>query len=459
MAAAFYCTLLASGLSLQANRGGGAAAATGAGATTSSSSSSSTPAITSPTTTLSPDGDDIVVFVSPPHSAAAVEGAQEIHRSSHFTSLAQARDAIRARRAAAAAATGPAAAIGSRNATVIVSPGRYELSEPLVLGPQDSWTTWRGKEGATDRPVHSGGRHLEGVWTAPSLPGAPWQLKLSGPTVNFNQLWVSGQRATRAREPELGHFYQYVAKLPPPNTGSGFVYQNNSAEARILGELQGHEHEGLEVIVYASWMAARRNVKAINAATNSVVLTSGARISIEPYANSGSRFYLENFRSACDTRGEWYLDTQLRTLLWQPRHEGEDPRTLTFIAPHITGELLLLDGAQGVAIEGQSFRHADWSISPTNHSSGNCQGASFLNSSAVHLRGASGCTLANVTVEHVGQYGIWLEDHSAHNTIIGTMTRDTGAGGIRIGTGKPLVVTIPSQMAATSIRYRTLPLS
>ena len=33
---------------------------------------------------------------------------------------------------------------------------------------------------------------------------------------------------------------------------------------------------------------------------------------------------------------------------------------------------------------------------------------------------------------------MWVENASSHNTIDSTLVRDTGAGGIRVGTGKPL---------------------
>eukprot|EP00658_Telonema_sp_P-2_P071385 TRINITY_DN60656_c0_g1_i1.p1 TRINITY_DN60656_c0_g1~~TRINITY_DN60656_c0_g1_i1.p1 ORF type:complete len:601 (+),score=87.03 TRINITY_DN60656_c0_g1_i1:575-2377(+) len=43
-----------------------------------------------------------------------------------------------------------------------------------------------------------------------------------------------------------------------------------------------------------------------------------------------------------------------------------------------------------------------------------------------------------MSVEHVGEYGVWIHDSSVRNLITRSMIRDTGAGGIRIGTGKPL---------------------
>ena len=349
----------------------------------------------------------------------------------HHRSLRAARDAVREHRRRAQSS--------SLRATVVIEPGTYQLTEPLLLEEQDSWTTWTAAPGSTTRPVHSGGRRLAGTWQPPAKEGAPWTLGLPADTPRFNQLFVSGQRAMRAREPEWGSFFQMDAKLPPPHSSSGFKYRN-----RDLAALVGTEgSDGAELVVYDSWKASRRNILKINTSDSSVVLTAGCAIAIEPYANSGSRYYAENFAAACDSAGEWYFDLKGSTLHWQPRHEGEDPNSLEFIAPYLSGDLLKLDGARGVTMQGQSFMHADWSIGSlsggTNVSSGNCQAASFLNTAAVHLRNSSGCIWRNNTVEHVGEYGIWMENASSHNLIDSSLVRDTGAGGIRIGVGKPLV--------------------
>jgi parallel beta-helix repeat protein len=363
-------------------------------------------------------------------SAGAEPAVFRVSRTTprHHRSLSAARDAIREHRRRARDPQAPA--------TVVVEPGRYELTEPLVLRAEDSWTTWTAAPGATARPVHTGGRALAGTWKPPAKAGAPWTLALPENTPRFNQLFVSGQRAMRAREPEWGSFFQMKAKLPAPLAGEGFVYRGDDL-ASLAGARLGAD--GAELVIYDSWKASRRNIRALNTSDSSVVLTAGCSISIEPYANSGSRYYAENFAAACDSAGEWYQDLGSSTLLWQPRHEGEDPRTLEFIAPHLSGDLLRLDGARDVTMEGQSFMHIDWDIARTNVSSGNCQAASFLDTAAVHLRNSSGCTFRNNTVEHVGEYGIWLENASAHNLIDSSLVRDSGAGGLRIGVGKPLI--------------------
>lgn len=371
---------------------------------------------------LAADGGATASTAAPPATfRVSATSSARAHSSLHA-----ARDAIRALRRRSSS---------TEPAIVVVEPGTYALAEPLVLEAQDSHTIWTVTAGGAARPVHSGGRALTGSWQPPAKAGAPWTLALPANTARFNQLFVSGERAMRAREPEWGSFFQMHAKLPAPHSGSGFVYRNQD-----LAALVGTEGaDGVELVVYDSWKASRRNILKVNTSDSSVLLTAGCAIAIEPYANSGSRYYAENYAAACDSPGEWYQDLSSNTLHWQPRHEGEDPHSLKFIAPHIAGDLLKLDGARGVTMEGQSFQHVDWSIAGTNVSSGNCQAASFLNTAAVHLRNSSGCTFRNVTVEHVGEYGIWIENASAHNTIDSSLVRDSGAGGIRIGVGKPLI--------------------
>ena len=87
---------------------------------------------------------------------------------------------------------------------VVVADGTYALREPLVLGPEDSGTAetpvvYEAASGA--RPLLTGGKKItgwksgpDGTWTA-HVPEAA-QGKAS-----FEQLYVGGRRATRARSP------------------------------------------------------------------------------------------------------------------------------------------------------------------------------------------------------------------------------------------------------------------
>ena len=113
-----------------------------------------------------------------------------------FASLHRARDEIRTLKGKGAI-DGPV--------RVIVADGNYDLSTPFELLPQDSGTRdapviYQAADGA--RPVFSGGRQIrnwtlgpDGVWTTriPEVAHGGWY---------FEQLFVNGRRAVRAREAE-----------------------------------------------------------------------------------------------------------------------------------------------------------------------------------------------------------------------------------------------------------------
>ena len=105
-----------------------------------------------------------------------------------LTSLAAARDAIRALRAKG----------DNSPATVLIHGGVYRLTETFVLTPQDSDVTYAAEAG--ERPIISGGRVIAG-WKKGS--GPIWSAPASG---QFRQLFVNGRRALRARTPTNGFY-------------------------------------------------------------------------------------------------------------------------------------------------------------------------------------------------------------------------------------------------------------
>ena len=86
--------------------------------------------------------------------------------------------------------------------------------------------------------------------------GGAWSLRLDKP-FPFNQLWVDGKRAVRAREPEQGGYYRMAVALPSPLSELGFV-----AEPADLRGLAGYNRSGQnssdvvpELVIFSSWQA------------------------------------------------------------------------------------------------------------------------------------------------------------------------------------------------------------
>ncbi|HJN17799.1 MAG TPA: hypothetical protein QGH10_20030, partial [Armatimonadota bacterium] len=80
---------------------------------------------------------------------------------------------------------------------ISVGEGTHYLSEPLVLGPEDSNTVWEAREG--ENVVLSGGRPVEG-W---ERDGDVWAADVDASDWVFRQLFVDGRRAIRARYPNF----------------------------------------------------------------------------------------------------------------------------------------------------------------------------------------------------------------------------------------------------------------
>src|ERR1035441_8156250 len=97
-------------------------------------------------------------------------------------------------------------AAGRSSLTVFVGGGLYCAEAPIVLTPEDSNLVLAAYPG--QKPVLSGGRLITGwkevtvqgkkLWAAgiPSVRDGKWY---------FRELWVNGQRATRARHPNRGY--------------------------------------------------------------------------------------------------------------------------------------------------------------------------------------------------------------------------------------------------------------
>ena len=94
--------------------------------------------------------------------------------------------------------------------TVYVRGGTYPMDAPFFLESQDSGTAaapvcYTAQPG--ERPLFSGGQVLRG-WKPG--PGSLWSVSLpeaASGRWNFHQLFVNGQRRTRARSPNQGFYY------------------------------------------------------------------------------------------------------------------------------------------------------------------------------------------------------------------------------------------------------------
>ena len=222
---------------------------------------------------------------------------------------------------------------------VIVAEGTYFLKDTLVLTPQDRGTasspiTYEAATGAA--PVFTGGRSIrgfrpgpDGVWVArvPDVAAGKWY---------FEQLWVNGRRATRARSPNK--FFLYMVRNIPygidPLTGKRAGLANRAFEAdpreTWLSEVRDEPVNDVTMVAYHSWAISRHRLAEVDRSTRSVIATGPAPWPFMRWRKR-QRYHVENFRAALDEPGEWFLSRD-GTLYYRPRPD-EDLTQAEVVAP------------------------------------------------------------------------------------------------------------------------------
>ena len=351
-----------------------------------------------------------------------------------FATVGRARDAVRAERTKDAK---------PRPYRVLVRGGTYRLAKALVFTPADSGAAEAPVTYAAypaEKPVVSGGRLVTGwtpgagkLWTAtiPEVKAGRWYAR---------QLFVNGQRRTRARTPNQGYLRTAGPLVPLGDRRQarrdvtkkmGFRYN--------AGDLRRWDNLGdVNLFVYQMWTAGVQWIKELDPQKRTVRFTAPMCWPVGHWERR-QRYTIANYREALDAPGEWYLDRKTGVLTYWPM-PGEHPRTMQAVVP-MFNELVRFDGDPGkgqwvshVRLQGLSFQHAAWDI-PTNRTADG-QAAAFLTTAAVLARGARHCAMVDCEVAHGGTYGIWFAGGCTDNRIVHCHVHDTGAGGIRIGEGR-----------------------
>ncbi|HZR21787.1 MAG TPA: right-handed parallel beta-helix repeat-containing protein [Verrucomicrobiae bacterium] len=344
--------------------------------------------------------------------------------------------------------------------TIYIAGGVYELSEPLVLQPQDSGLTIAAL--SKDKPVLSGGRLIQGwretqrqgktLWTAeiPQVRDGHWY---------FRELWVNDRRAVRARHPNQG--YLKVSNLP--DSAKDWTRGQTRFEF-AAGDLQPwNTLTQAEVIVMNRWADSRLPVTALHADQRVIEFSKRSVFALE----KDDLYYLEGAFEALDQPGEWFLDRLAGLLYYLPR-PGESLNKVQAIAPVLT-QVLRFEGRpeqeqfiEHVMMRGLIFSHTEWcfpdgfstskdkpEIYPAPESEvGGFGQAEVGVPGAVWGNGVRNCVFENCSFRNLGDYGLELARGCQSNKIQQCEFSQLGAGGIKLG--ETAIRTRPSEQTGAN---------
>ncbi len=325
---------------------------------------------------------------------------------------------------------------------VIVMDGTYTLNEPFILTPKDNGTkecpiSYEAAEGA--RPVFTGGRVItgfkrgeNGIWQTrmPEVAAGKWY---------FEQLFINGRRAVRARTPNK--FYDYMGATSEVFLeGSKDKYRRTTSmrgdTLAPLRNLGSEELRDVTLVAYHKWCISRRYLTQIDTAANTII-TVGEKLKSYSGWPKNTRFHLENFKAALDTPGEWFL-ARNGTLYYKPLLDEEMSKAHV-VAP-VLEKLVIFEGkpeaeqfVEYIQLKGLAFHH-NQSLLPAGGYAP--YQAAYVTEAAIMADGTRNIVLEDCEISHVATYGVWFRQGCRNCRLERCYLYDLGAGGVRIGEGR-----------------------
>jgi hypothetical protein len=307
---------------------------------------------------------------------------------------------------------------------VIFASGTYRLEQPLELRPEDSGTaahpiTWKAASGAT--VVLSGGLPITGKWVEGG--NGIWQVDVKGVGLgknewNFRQLFVSGQRAPRARYPnaDVSNPFLYA-------TGGGFDHAL-IAPSLIKPAWGTAADAQINIVPQSRFFNQWNTVTKVNPATGRIDLADSER---HRRIDKGSWFWIEGVREELDQPGEWYLDPATGSLYYMPQ-PGVDPNTLAFVAPFLNrivnarGDVNAGTYVENVHFEGLEFRDTSFTLGHIE--------ARVHTDTVIMFENTRDSSVTACRFENIGGYALWLHLDSQRNVFDSNTVRHSGGGGV-----------------------------
>ncbi len=326
---------------------------------------------------------------------------------------------------------------------VLFADGEYALEAPVAFDPEDSGTAdapvrYAAARGA--RPLFFGGRRLprfkagaDGVWRA-----------RIDPALRFEQLYINGRRAVRARSPNRFYYYMLapVAYGVDPLTGrladlSRRAFTADRADIAPLAGKSRAELSNVVVRVFHAWEVSQARVQEVDAASGRVVATASTPWPYFYWKSYLPRYQLENFVEALDEAGEWYVNGE-GVLSYLPlpgerieRVEAVAPVTSAFL--HVRGDALAGRWITDLAFEGLTFAYTAYALPANGQGDGQ---AAVSQPAAVELDGVRRIAFRDCTFSHLGTHGIWFRKGCRESELTRCRITDIGGGAVRVGDSK-----------------------
>jgi hypothetical protein len=320
--------------------------------------------------------------------------------------------------------------------------GEYTMLRPLELDVSDSGTEaspliFRSEEGK--KAIFRAGVEIEGFERVNDNLWRAFVPQVAYYDSYFEQLYVNGRRATRAKSPNEGFWYVRKVEETVAEKGTGrmpqVAVQKIVVDSSCLETMKGfssRDYEDALVVFYHNWDNTRKRIVSVSRSEPAFFIAGEGMKPWNPI-NAKSRWLVENFRGALDAPGEWFLDRS--GYLYYIPLPGETIQNTVFHAP-ILKEFIRISGespekmVSNIRFENLVFEVAGYRTPAAGNEP--AQAASPVEA-VITLDHASEITFTACEISHTGTYAMWFRRGCANCEVNGCYLHDLGAGGIKIG--------------------------
>jgi len=325
---------------------------------------------------------------------------------------------------------------------IIALEGEYMMLQPLVLEQADagtdvSPTVFKADKGA--RVIFRGGVQITGFEIVNDNLWRAFVPQVAYYDSYFEQLYVNGRRATRAKSPNKGFYYvkgvdetiaeKGTGRVPPVAVQKVLV---DSSDARNIAGFTDQDYEDALVVFYHNWDNTRKRILGFSNEQPAFFIAGEGMKPWNPI-NNKSRWLIENYRGALDAPGEWYLDRS--GYLYYIPLPGETISNTVVHAP-ILKEFIRIKGespekpVSNIRFENLSFKVAGY----RTPSAGNepAQAAATVGA-VITLDYAEKINFLDCEIAQTGTYSFWFRRGCSNCKINHCYMHDLGGGGVKIG--------------------------
>lgn len=324
---------------------------------------------------------------------------------------------------------------------VIALGGEYFMMQPLTLTSDDSGTDdspliIRSETG--NKAVFRGGINVTGFETLNDTLWRAFVPNVAYYDTYFEQLYVNGKRAMRARTPNKGFFQVKGVIETIADKGEGRSPETaiqkillDSTDASCFKTFTQQDYSDALVTFYHNWDNTRKHILGFNR-NESAIYTAGEGMKPWNPINNKSRWYADNFMGALDAPGEWFLDRS--GYLYYIPEKGQTIQNTVFTIPVIK-EFIVINGTKdrpvrNVRFENVSFEVTAYHTPPQGNEP--AQAAAPVNA-VITLDNAEDISFTNCEISHTGTYAFWFRRNVHDCSVQHCYMHDLGAGGVKIG--------------------------